>query len=514
MFDWEDSPSRFQLEQRAQKVAAQEAERLNIRERRQMVAEALVAFREYKTQLVYDTDVLTLIQEQGSIPFDVWMNAVLYGPDGYYTSGRCKINDGHFTTVVDDPTHVAAFYAAMREHLADQEIDEKNGVDILSVAPGGGDFERHFSGMHRYLQLIHPELALPSNTRLYSLDISETNLRNDIEFSGRFSLTNLRYPYFAKDDVVDFFREDGPQEGPPFSVPIQVMKDMCSLYDCAGTIINESEYKEYYSLYILPYLQSKIDDRTYNFLTDHPEYIVRLAPFFAQSITTPIAGSGFELPFGRNTLDVIFSNEFHDAHPSKVFVVNPETDDFEELFVTYDAESQKFVLEMRSIDPAIKPMLTLKMAYVDEQDPATSAGSLPLLRLPNQEQREYLVVNMPTVSYFVEIARALKSGGMIIEGDYVQSTEHEGKTSYNLEQIRTPAGDGYGWLLDHMDRYNPPWYDVTTDMNPGFLLWLAPALGLMPLLVENQSKFTNERAGRTHSWRFDDKFQVVAFVKK
>ncbi len=65
-----------------------------------------------------------------------------------------------------------------------------------------------------------------------------------------------------------------------------------------------------------------------------------------------------------------------------------------------------------------------------------------------------------------------------------------------------------------MDRYNPPWYDVTTDMNPGFLLWLAPALGLMPLLVENQSKFTNERAGRTHSWRFDDKFQVVAFVKK
>ncbi len=318
----EKSALDFVKEKRSINAAAQQAEVLSMHEKRQLLVEALAAFRECRTQLVYDQDVLTLIQEQGSIPFDVWMNAVLYGPDGYYTSGRCRINGGDFNTVVDDSNHVAALYMAMQEHLATQEKGtNKKTTNILSVAPGAGDFERHFLGLHTYLQQTTPELALPLDTRLYSLDISERSLiKMKTQTNERFSLENLSYPYFPKDERIDFCKEFEQHDGPLFSVSIQVMKEMCSSYDCAGTILSESEYADYYQLYILPYLKDRIDDVTYSYLCDHPEYIRRLAPYFERSVSIPIAGSGFELPFGNASLDIIFSNEFHSTHPSKVFI--------------------------------------------------------------------------------------------------------------------------------------------------------------------------------------------------
>ena len=511
-----ESTVEYQLHSQERKRTTQQAETPNLRERRTVVAEAVQAFREYRSKLIYDTDVLTLIQQRGAIPFDQWMNAVLYGPDGYYTSGRCGINNGDFTTVVRDPMHVAAFYAAIREHLIGQSIENEE-PRVLSVAAGVGNFEQHFLGMHKYYKAMHPELALPASTTLYSLDISEENLRKHANFSGHTTSEALQSFFSVIDNTVVFRGEKSDSEEAPFSIPVQVLKELCSMYDCAGTIVTETEYEEYYSLHILPYLRKKIDDKTYNFLCNHPEYIEHLAPFFTQHFDIPIAGSGFELPFDRNTLDVVFSNELHDAHPSKIFVVNPETDDYEELFVTYDADSQKFVFEMRPIDPAIKPMLTLKMTYVNEQDPATSAGSLPLLQLPNQEQREYLVVNMPSVLYFLEAARVLNSGGMIIEGDYTIANRVGSHTIYGLERIRAGSKNGnYYDLLDHpnIGYYQDPWGDITTDANPGFLAWLAPVLGLQPLFFEDQMSFTKLRTGSNPSQKFNENFQVFAFVKK
>lgn len=510
-----ESTVEYQLHSQERKRTTQQAETLNLRERRALLVEAAQAFREYRSKLVYDIHVLALIQQRGAIPFDQWMNAVLYGPDGYYTSGRCGINNGDFTTVVRDPTHVAAFYAAIREHLTDQSI-ENGEPKVLSVAAGAGNFERHFLGMHKYYKAMHPELALPASTTLYSLDISEENLRKHTNTSGHTNSENLQSFFSVTDNTVVFRGGESESEGAPFSIPVQVLKELCSMYDCAGTIVTEPEYEEYYSLHILPYLRKKIDDKTYNFLCNHPEYVEHLAPFFTQHLGISIAGSAFELPFGRNSLDVIFSNEFHDAHPSKIFVVNPETDDYEELFVTYDADSQKFVFEMHPVDAVAKAMLALKQAYVDEQDQLTEAGSLPMMQFSG-ENKEYLVVNMPSVLYFLEAARVLNSGGMIIEGDYTIANRVGSHTIYGLERIRAGSKNGnYYDLLDHpnIGYYQDPWGDITTDANPGFLAWLAPVLGLQPLFFEDQMSFTKLRTGSNPSQKFNENFQVFAFVKK
>lgn len=503
-------------------------ERLTIGERRRMVAEALVAFREYKKQWSFDTDVFTLIKERGSIPFDVWMNAVLYGPDGYYTSGRCKINgkDSHFTTVVGNSDQIAAFYFAMVDHLhALKNTDEH--YRVLSVAPGAGDFEHHFSGIHKYLTQKYPNMALPTDTLLFSLDVSEPNLTLQIE--GRFSFNDLPWPFKVKDGVVEsdeeFQKYDRQQYH--FSVPITILQEVCTLFDCEGVLVRELDLYEYYEEKVFPFLKSRINEKSYEFITAMPVYLSKIARFFSRPMSTPIAGSALELPFARGSMDAIFSNEFHDAQPSKIFVADPGSNNFEELCVTYDEVNKVFVFKTKPVAEEVKPVLDLKLAFIAEHLSRLKISSAHKKRLPLNFKRriptssalgkDYIVVNMASLQYLQQVARVMKPNALLIEADYVAQVDMSDfgvpDIDLNSESMRAQlVGKQYGFLLDQLAEYQPPWVDVTTEMNHAFISWVAETLSLKSQFIETQDEFADRLIGGAKK-KHPEGFKVVAFRK-
>lgn len=511
ILDTDLTPTAFRKESQEQKRVQTEVDALNLRERRRLIVEALSSFRECQKEWDYDTDVLTLIKERGGIPFDVWMNAVLYGKDGYYSSGRCKINSGDFITVVNDAVHVSAFYFAIHDHLSQLEHPPEH-PKILSVASGAGDLERNFLAIHTYAQQVMPDSALPKDMTLYSLDFSEKNLLKQ-RTNTRFPLEQLPPYYRVKDRDIAFYEQAtaGPEAQPLFCLDMDVLTDLCKKFDCVGTIVTAEEYSRYYDQYILPYLEQKVDEKTYQFLKDDFSHIFTLAPYFSSFSGVPVTGSGFELPFGRGSLDVMITNEFHDALPSKLFVAplnSQDSQDFRELFVTYDESANAFSFEPRPVEEKARAILDFKLQYVREKP-------YDIVPYSSALKTDYLVVNMASVQYLVEAARSIKSGGLLIEADYtIKGRGEEGDLHLN-EQLRfRPPGSGqYASLLDQIAEYQPPWTDVTTDMNAGFLAWAGEVLGLQVAWDESQGRFTQTRSGNSADY-FDDAFHCIAFVKK
>lgn len=488
----EMSAFEFRRRERARLAHYESKETLIRSEKRRMLAEAVDAFRETQKAWSFDKDVIQLIAERGSIPFDVWMNSVLYGPDGYYTSGRCKINSGDFSTITSDPEHVMAFYFAIVNYLLERGRESPEH-SLVSVASGAGNFEELFSQIHRYAATADPEYALPVDTHLMSVDISEKNLVNQLTDRTTKQLELIHNTFITEGDAI--------MVNDSIKVPFSLLWDVCKKFDCVGSLITEGEYRTYYQNHILPYLKTHASPEVYACLASEMTLFRVLAPFFTSTASTLVAGSAFELPFARGSVDTVFSNELHDAFPSKVFVADVDKNEFEELHVGYDHEHNIFTLLIKPLDPVAQKMLDLKLRYVcDQRTPVPFSPEL---------KKDFLVVNGASLAYMLEAARVLKPGGLLINADYVP----HGDTKNN-ELLRLQYNDDWVNLFSNISYYTAPWLDVTTDMNAAFLEWLAEAMGLTHRTTMNQKDFTQSMTGVKGGIELSDSFVCQFFEKK
>lgn len=475
-------------------------------EKRRLIVDALQAFRESQKQWSTTESAIEYIRAHGPIPVDQWWFMVLYGKDGYYSSGRAEINvgDAHFFTVVNEPRQVGAFYFALSRYLR-TAFPEENNKTVVSAASGMGDFEEHFYNIHKHASTVTPENALATQLHLCAVDVSENNLLKQASHRN-YQLDGFVPPFYITDTHVAYH----PNETEPttwIEIERSLLLELCTTYDCVGELLSDKEYRQYYQEFIRPFLCTRIDSTLLSFIDVDPSFIRVLAPNFTRPVVDKVVGSAFDLPFAAQSVHAVFSNELHDAFPSKVFVTAMDFYAFEELYVGYDAAQGLFTLESRPVSPQSQALLDVRFQEIKEKH-----SQLPFS--PELAKR-FLVVNTGTLQYMAEAARVLKPGGVLMDADYTQLVGDE-VTSGGL---RVQTSSHWHSFFEAISDYKPPWLDVTTDMDPCFMNWVADALDLELMLYETQENFCLKEVGwyarmANPATKVHESFKVLAYRKK
>lgn len=111
--------------------------------------------------------LIDVIQQRGSIPFHMFMAHVLYGKDGYYSSGRARPNDGHFGTPSGDFISIYSLLSHGYKELSDWP------TTMAILGSGRGHFEHHTIRSETVNTGLYP---FPEPT-LFSVDYSHELLK-------------------------------------------------------------------------------------------------------------------------------------------------------------------------------------------------------------------------------------------------------------------------------------------------------------------------------------------------
>lgn len=345
-----------------------------------------------------EKDVKEIIAKYGPITVKDWMYCVLYGKDGYYSSGRAKINTGDFVTAVSYLPDVSAF---TKDILSNLQTKNDQPV-VVSVASGGGEFDRNFQTV---IKTDFPD----QHPKLVSLD---------------------------------------------------------------------------YSLQLLKQQKEKVENEDDQ----------------AQRTTA----SATEIPLKTGSVDAVFSNELHDAFPCRGFRI--DNGDISELMIGLD-ENNHFkpiyhALSSSPEDMLKRELVDLRLEQIKSTQDDLSYG--------------FITWNPGTLEFLKESTRVLKKGGVSIHADYVQrSGARYNGPGYNDDFRFQLEGNWQNFIRDDVEKYHPPYLDVTVSMDPNLIKWAAPALGLEVISDEPHDDFVKFRAASIADRRnFGRGYHVVTLRKK
>jgi hypothetical protein len=300
--------------------------------------------------------VKEVIAEKGPIPIRDWMRGILYGPDGYYTSGKAEINkqEGHFETTVGYPSHVYSYIKTILKELPHDTLHPS----IVVVGSGNGDFERSLRYVQERDADLRRQIRSMGGINLTSIDISENLLllqnRGDSSFILNFGsyvargdqnigliFTTNREPvlqlsrtelqdlfegisFFSSNRKIDFRKGKEIEEKIWEKIQDNAQKaglnDQCKI------------------------LQSIIGSDT-NSLSD---LLTNTAVFPSSDIIeNAVQGDANNLKLPDSSIDAIFSNELHDALPPHGYWV--DNNEIFAIHIGLDPVTQKFTLHF---DPA------------------------------------------------------------------------------------------------------------------------------------------------------------------
>ena len=444
----------------------------------------------------FGRDVMEVIGERGPIPIDKWMSHVLYGRDGYYSSGRARINRGDFSTVVGFPRDGLAI-----TNMMFKELGPRRRVRVLSVASGNGDFDRYFGflvGRDRKYGAVELVTMDYSPALLWARD----RMRLSRVVSGSdYADYTMR---IGQNGVMEVLREEkehlllSPKE-------VKQMTAMLGEIRLAGNGRSETDTSTTFLDRLRRFgWSSEKRGAAFEFmgaadLSSVVDFLVFAAEVDNDRTTRRLAGSAEAIPLPPNSVDVVFSNELIDAMPPKGYVV--KSGEVWRTLVGLDSEG-RFCLVYDRAAGADLELAKMRIKQMKQVGLVAQNGSV-------------VTVNVGAVKYVKSCASVLRKGGVMITGDYTDRKETEGGVRY-LDRFRAQRHRHVWEYVDDMiGDYLPPYLDVTVNMDPVFLRWAGESYGLRfgddLAHVSVVEKYTTDREKRAYAYsNLDSKdFRVV-----